>query len=131
MDFWDGLNVFAGFSQIDQNSGLGDKDSEAYGATYAIGGLTVGYQESEEDNVGASGTYYENQAYAVSYSINDDLAISYGVHESKSNSGSTGKYLKLNLSKYHIVLEERQLKLQSQKLTIKTMLLELIKKVER
>ena len=87
---FDGLNVFAGFSQIDQNPTLGDKDSDIYGATFAIGGATVGYQHSKEDNVGASGTYYENDAYGVSYSINDDLSISYGNHESKSNSASTG-----------------------------------------
>ena len=79
----DGLNVWAGLSQIDQNPTLGDKDSEAYGVTYAIGGATVGYQQSKEDNVGAAGTYYENDAYAVSYSVNDDLSVSYGVHESK------------------------------------------------
>ena len=79
---YDGLNVFAGLSSIEQNATLGDKDSEAYGATYAIGGATVGYQHSKEDNVGAAGTYYENDAYAISYSVNDDLAISYGVHES-------------------------------------------------
>ena len=82
----DGLNVFAGLSQIDQNPGLGDRDGEIYGATYAIGGATVGYQRSEEDNVDAAGKYYENDAYAISYSVNDDLAISYGVHESKSSS---------------------------------------------
>ena len=86
----DGLNVFAGMSKIEQNATIGDKDSEVYGATYAIGGLTVGYQSSEEDNVGAAGTYYENDAYAISYSVNDDLSISYGEHESSSNSGSTG-----------------------------------------
>ncbi|MBL4738478.1 MAG: hypothetical protein JKY39_01040, partial [Pelagibacteraceae bacterium] len=40
----DGLNVFGGFSTINQNATWGDKDSEAYGATYAIGGATVGYQ---------------------------------------------------------------------------------------
>ena len=85
----DGLNVFAGLSTIDQNATLGDKDSEVYGATYAIGGATVGYQTSKEDNVGASGTYYENDAYAISYSVNDDLTISYGYNESASNSGST------------------------------------------
>ena len=85
----DGLNVFGGLSSIEQNATLGDKDSEAYGATYAIGGATVGYQHSKEDNVGGSGLYYENDAYAVSYSVNDDLAISYGITESKSNSGST------------------------------------------
>ena len=85
----DGLNVFGGLSSIDQNATLGDKDSEAYGATYAIGGATVGYQYSKEDNVGASGTYYENDAYGISYSVNDDLTISYGHNESSSNSGST------------------------------------------
>ena len=85
----DGLNVFAGISQIDQNPTLGDKDSEAYGATYAIGGATVGYQHSKEDNVGAAGTYYENDAYGISYSVNDDLTLSYGHNTSSSNSGST------------------------------------------
>ena len=86
----DGLNVFAGMSTIDQNATLGDKDSEVYGATYAIGGATVGYQHSKEDNVGASGTYYENDAYGISYSINDDLSVSYGFHESATNAASTG-----------------------------------------
>jgi len=85
----DGLNVFGGFGTIDQNATLGDKDTEVYGATYAIGGATVGYQSSEEDNVGAAATYYENEAYGISYSINDDLSISYGAHESKSNSSGT------------------------------------------
>jgi len=82
----DGLNVFAGIGRIDQNSTLGDKDSEVYGFTYAIGGATIGYQESEEDNVGAAGKYYENEAYGVSYSVNDDLSISYGHNESTGNS---------------------------------------------
>ena len=87
---YDGLNVFAGLSSVEQNATLGDLDSEAYGFTYAIGGATVGYQHSKEENVGSASTYYENDAYAVSYSVNDDLSVSYGVHESKSNSGSTG-----------------------------------------
>ena len=85
----DGLNIFGGISTVEQNATLGDLDSEVYGATYAIGGATVGYQHSKEDNVGAASLYYENDAYAISYSINDDLAISYGITESKSNSGST------------------------------------------
>ena len=81
----DGLNIFGGISSIEQNATIGDKDSEVYGATYAIGALTVGYQQSKEDNVGASGTYYENDAYAISYSVNDDLTISYGITESNTN----------------------------------------------
>lgn len=85
----DGLNVFGGLSSIDQNPTLGDKDSEAYGVTYAIGGVTVGYQQSKEDNVEASGTYYENEAYAISYSVNDDLTLSYGENNSSTNKAST------------------------------------------
>jgi len=82
---YDGLNVFAGLSSVEQNATLGDKDSEAYGATFAIGGITVGYQHSKEENVVAAAAYYENDAYAISLSVNDDLAISYGIHESKSS----------------------------------------------
>jgi len=81
----EGLKVFAGWSEIDQNTTLGDKDGEAWGATYAIGGATLGYQQSKEENVTGAGKYYENDAYGISYSINDDLSISYGVHESQTN----------------------------------------------
>ena len=85
----DGLNIFAGLSSIDQNATLGDKDSEVYGATYAIGGATIGYQMTEQDNVGAAGKYYDTEAYAVSYSVNYDLTISYGITESNTNSATT------------------------------------------
>jgi len=87
---YDGLNLFAGISSVEQNATIGDLDSEAYGFTFAIGGITVGYQTAEMDNVGASGTFYDTDAYAVSYSVNDDLSVSYGIAEGKSNSGSTG-----------------------------------------
>ena len=87
----DGLNVFAGLSSVEQNAVLGDRDSEVYGATYAIGGATVGWQHTTQDNVKASGTYYDTDAYAVSYSVNDDLTISYGITESNSNSGVTAE----------------------------------------
>jgi outer membrane protein OmpU len=39
---YEGLNIFAGMSTIDQASGLGDNDQRAYGATFAIGGATLG-----------------------------------------------------------------------------------------
>jgi hypothetical protein len=88
----DGLNVFAGLSEIEQSSGMGDRDAKAYGATYAFGGATVGYQYSKDENPGVAAEYYENDAYGISYSINDDLSISLGQHESKRN--TTGITLK-------------------------------------
>jgi outer membrane protein OmpU len=83
---YDGLNVFAGWSTIEQNASIGDRDQKAMGVTYAIGGATLGYQYSKDEEPGADAEHYENHAYGVSFSVNDNLAISYGLHESKRNS---------------------------------------------
>jgi len=84
----DGLNVFAGVSQIQQASDgtSGDRTQHVAGATYAIGSVTLGYQYSMDNHnqMGASVTqYYENNAYGVSFAVNDDLSISYGEHKSE------------------------------------------------
>ena len=81
----DGLNVFAGLSEIDQTAGHGDREEQTWGATYAIGSFTVGYQETEIDNPGATGSTYDNDAYGISFAVNDDLSISFGNQESKTN----------------------------------------------
>jgi outer membrane protein OmpU len=85
----DGLKVFAGYSEIEQvatTAGYaGDRTQEVLGATYAVGGVTFGYQYSKDNLNMKSGTdAYENTAYGVSFSVNDDLSISYGVHESEA-----------------------------------------------
>jgi hypothetical protein len=92
----DGLNVFAGYSNISHGSdtstaGYDDRTAKALGFTYAVGSLTVGYQYSVDD-VNTGGTdMYENQAVGVSFNINDDLSISYGRHESeRGDTGLTG-----------------------------------------
>jgi outer membrane protein OmpU len=94
----DGLNVFAGMSETEQNATIGDRDEWAIGATYAIGSVTVGYQISEDDNPGVAATttdYYENTAYGVSFAVNDDLSISFGEHQSdKVISGGTNVEVK-------------------------------------
>jgi hypothetical protein len=70
---------------------MGDRDQHAYGATYAIGGATIGYQYSKDENPGVTGAYYENDAFGISFAVNDDLSLSLGRHESQSS--STGKTL--------------------------------------
>ena len=84
----DGLEVFAGYSSIDQDGvGVDDHTSKVIGATYAAGNFTVGYQYSTDDlNTGGT-DMYENNMYGVSFSINDDLSVSYGRSESE-RSGS-------------------------------------------
>ena len=92
----DGLNVFAGMSKIEQGDTAnltGDRTQYTYGATYAIGMVTAGYQISR-DNMQTRGagvaSFYENDIWGVSFNVNDNLSISYGEHESKKDvSGGT------------------------------------------
>ena len=82
----DGLNVFAGYSHVDQHASLDDKEARLIGATYAFGGTTIGYQWSKDKNPGvpdSTADYYENHAYGISFSVNDNLTLSYGYHESE------------------------------------------------
>ena len=47
--------------------------------------VTLGYQYTK-DELGRVGVdHYENNAYGISFAINDDLSLSYGVHESEQN----------------------------------------------
>jgi outer membrane protein OmpU len=91
-DLLAGLNVWVGGSRTDQNieAGLskantGDKEEGTAGATFAYGPVTVGYQRSIEMTgleAATSVQYYQNNAFGVSFNINDDLSISYGEMES-------------------------------------------------
>jgi len=81
----DGMNVFAGYSTIEQSATRADGDRTQYvlGATYAVGGATLGYQYTRDNHNMVTGTSsYENDMYGVSFSVNDDLSISYGVMKS-------------------------------------------------
>jgi hypothetical protein len=78
----EGLTLFGGYSIIETIGS--DHKSNGWGAKYAVGGLTVGYQETSEENPkdGSSVNGYDNQAYGVSFNINDNLSVSYGAHKS-------------------------------------------------
>jgi outer membrane protein OmpU len=83
----EGLNMFGGYSEISQSTNAAghDEDQTQYvaGATYAVGGFTLGYQQSQSDNAQS----YENTAYGVSFAVNDNLSLSYGQHESTKDAG--------------------------------------------
>jgi len=86
----DGLKLFAGYSEIDVDKQYAKYDDAVQsewtaGFTYAVGGLTVGYQYSFDDKNQSDVNSYENDAYGVSFNINDDLTISYGKYESKQD----------------------------------------------
>jgi len=85
----DGLTVYGGIASVDQKVNAttynGDKDETTLGAKYAVGSWTIGYQWSEEDTGRATGTtQYNNDAYGVTFSVNDDLSIGYNHYESEA-----------------------------------------------
>ena len=86
----EGLTVFGGMSQIDQQQNAaaysGDAEEKTFGATYAVGGFTIGYQWSEDDLGRASSALkYTNEGYGVTFSVNDDLSIGYNHYESEQD----------------------------------------------
>jgi outer membrane protein OmpU len=87
----EGLNMFAGYSKISGannpagNQALADNEQMAGGFTYAVGGFTLGYQQSYNSNE----ITYDNQAYGVSFAVNDNLSVSYGKHESTQRAQDT------------------------------------------
>ena len=87
----DGLNIFGGYSTIAQfkdatGNYSGDRTQLGFGATYALGAVTMGYQYTRDNRQANEGTnYYANDAYGVSFNVNDDLSISVGVHQSERN----------------------------------------------
>jgi outer membrane protein OmpU len=83
----DGLTLWGGISSVDQRTTdatfSGDADETTVGIKYATGGFTLGYQWSEEDTGRATGvTQYDNDAYGITFAVNDDLSIGYNHYES-------------------------------------------------
>jgi len=85
----DGLTIWGGISEVsqrtDQSCISGDAEEMTVGIKYATGGFTLGYQISEEDT-GRTGsgavTKYDNDAYGITFAVNDDLSIGYNHYES-------------------------------------------------
>ena len=82
-----GLTVFGGAGSEGQADGK-ELDHTTFGATYAFGPATVGYQVNDEDDSATGGTDYETEIYGISFMINDNFSVSYGEHNT-DKSGST------------------------------------------
>ena len=83
----DGLTLYAGVSETKQDADMtnysGDVEEETFAIKYAINNFTVGYQWSEEDlGTSANEQQYENDAYGITFQVNDDLSIGWNHYES-------------------------------------------------
>jgi len=85
----EGLNLYGGYSDISQDATAaaikGDKEEYTVGASYAVGGFTLGYQYSMEDVAGSAADYYENNAYGVTFNVSDNLTVGYNNYKSEKN----------------------------------------------
>jgi hypothetical protein len=109
----DGLKVFGAYSIIPKFEAAansitgvnGDKISKVLGFTYAMGGATIGYQQSMEDlntAVPAGASHYNNTAFGVSFSVNDDLSISYGRHDSEKGTNDGKPVVEVEAESFQI-----------------------------
>ena len=81
-----GLTISGGIANTESDTANddGDREESTIAVKYAIGGLTLGYQWSEEDlGMSSAEQQYENDGYGVTFSINDDLSIGYNHYESQ------------------------------------------------
>ena len=79
-----GLNIGVGYGDEHQEGSDVLASDETYStafATYAIGAATVGYQYSEGRGGSATNTAMDTTLVGISYSINDDIAVSYNEME--------------------------------------------------
>ena len=74
---------YSGVEGLTVDFGVGDSgargseiESTTYKGTYAIGSFTLGYSNTDNDKTGAANR--EITSYAVSYTVSDDLSVSYG-----------------------------------------------------
>ena len=87
-----GLTVYGGFGTEGQ-ADTTTIDHDTIGVKYAMGAFTVGYQVNDEDNSAADNTAaadedLETEIFGLSFSVNDDLSVSYGNHKTSSTATS-------------------------------------------
>jgi outer membrane protein OmpU len=80
----EGLTASYGSGEVGATSGKGDVTTMK--ASYAMGSFTVAVSQNEADMTG--GTDEEQDSFKISYTITDDLSVSYG-EETHSTSGSS------------------------------------------
>jgi len=76
----EGLTV--GYAQDDNGkAGTSSLETETMYAKYAFGSFTVGVQETEQENDGATTSDDEFSAFGVTYQVSDDITIGYTTSE--------------------------------------------------
>ena len=82
----EGLSIGAGIA-TDQSTATTEQDIETAYVTYSMGGISVGYQTTDVSAAAASSDI-ERSAYGLSFAVNENLSIGYGVSTTEFESSS-------------------------------------------
>ena len=95
----DGLSVAYGITDIENETAGSIGEQTVIDIEYAYGPVTVGYSVSEYD-VGTAANDQDTTSYAISYTVSENLSVSYGYEEIEGGSSSDidAEYTKLSAS---------------------------------
>jgi len=95
----DGLSVKYASASIATHATGTDGDNTALSVQYAYGPVTVGYSMNEHD-VGTVASDQDLTSYAISYTVSENLSVSYGFEEIESGTASDqdAEYTKVSAS---------------------------------
>ena len=89
----DGLSVGVGYGKEESTlttTNAADTEFATAFVTYAIGGATIGYQQSEGTGGQTGQASNEVEAYGISFSVNENLSISYNVLDNTFDKTGSG-----------------------------------------
>jgi outer membrane protein OmpU len=78
----EGLNVGAGMA-TDMSAADVEQDISTMYIKYAMGAVSVGYQTTDVDPEAGGQTDIERNAYGISFAVNENLSIGYGVSDTE------------------------------------------------
>jgi outer membrane protein OmpU len=84
----EGLTIGFGFGELEPNTSQ-TIDNETLFVKYAIGGFTIGIQESEADGTTAAQSD-ESTGWGVSYAVNENFTIAYGERDYDDDTSTAG-----------------------------------------
>jgi len=73
----DGLTIGGGFGAMETGTGNSDKDDQTIFATYAMGPVSFGVQQSDLTGGATNTTEMDSVRYSVAFNVNENFAISY------------------------------------------------------
>ena len=75
------MTLVYGQGEVNPGQVNGGQDETVMGIKYAVAGVTMAYMVTDVDIGGAGAADEEGTHYGISFAVNDDLTVSYGVQD--------------------------------------------------